>query len=107
MIEQSRKEIAYILNEYRGRKRNIRSLAVLALWEHGTLSTIGIKTYINENSKHGTTMPELGNVLGKDSVFVRVCQERIGSTAGPENGTYTVYLWKLSDVFRRRLPMNN
>ena len=61
-----------------------------------SLNTLEIKDIINERTKHGTTMSELGNVLGKDPIFRKVKQIKIVSCAGRRNGNYKVFVWSLS-----------
>jgi len=62
--------------------------------EDGAKSTIEILDYINDNSRHGTTCQQLGNVLSKDRDIVKVGLVKRGAIT---SGTYNICEWALKD----------
>ena len=79
----------------------LKRRAVSLLKEHGELDTTQLRDYINSSLKHGTSVSELGNVLGKYKEFVMVRREIKMSIAGRSSGSYKVCVWRLSSGFRR------
>ena len=79
-------------------KKVIKRKAVKFLREHGELDTVQLRDMINIALKHGTTVSELGNVLGKHNEFIKVRTERRVSCCGRSSGNYTVYVWSLRET---------
>ncbi len=79
-------------------KKLLRKKAVLLLRQYGELDTVQLRDYINTCLKHGTTVSELGNMLGKDrKLFEKVRAEKRMSSQGRSSGNYKVYVWRLKD----------
>lgn len=68
------------------------------LTEKGESSSTEIADYLNSTMRHGVTMQQLGNLLGKDKDIVKV-----GTTR--KNGTlpsrYEICIWGLSPKFNK------
>ena len=84
----------------RRKNKLIRMKIIEVLKVFGDLNTLDIRDYMNENTRRGTTMSELGNVLGKDPIFLKVGSERIQSCASRQNGTYKVFVWRLNPAYQ-------
>ena len=76
-------------------KKILRRKAETILREHGELDTTQLRDYINRCLKHGTTVSELGNILGKYHEFVKVRKETRVSCAGRSSGSYKVCVWRV------------
>ena len=76
-------------------KKILRKKAEKILREHGELDTTQLRDYINRILKHGTTVSELGNILGKYQEFVKVRKETRVSCAGRSSGSYKVCVWRV------------
>lgn len=76
-------------------KKLLRSKAEALLREYGELDTTQLRDYLNKRLKHGTTVSELGNILGKYGEFVKVRKETRISCAGRSSGSYKVCVWSL------------
>ena len=86
-------------------KKVIYRKAVKFLREHGELDTVQLRDMINVALKHGTTVSELGNILGKYNDFIKVRTEKRISCSGRSSGNYTVFVWCLRES--RDLWANN
>lgn len=73
--------------------QRIREKIVSYMREKGEGTTADILEYVNENSRHGTTMNQLGNILAKSKVFVKV--DYIDETVFEHRNR--VCTWKLRD----------
>lgn len=76
----------------------LRRKAEAILNEHGELDTTQLRDHINRSLKHGTTVSELGNILGKYKEFVKVRKETRISCAGRSSGSYKVCVWRLNST---------
>jgi len=76
----------------------LRRKAEAILNEYGELDTTQLRDYINRSLKHGTTVSELGNILGKYKEFVKVRKETRVSCAGRSSGSYKVCVWRLNSA---------
>jgi len=76
-------------------KKLLRNKAEALLREHGEMDTTQLRDHLNKRLKHGTTVSELGNILGKYSEFVKVRKETRISCAGRSSGSYKVCVWAL------------
>ena len=54
------------------------------------MNTVEIKDFINSNTKRGICSNALGNILAKNSQFVKHGEERVKSICG---GSYEVIRW--------------
>ncbi len=70
----------------------LRALCIKAL-ANGPLCTQKVKDYVNNNSRHGTTMNSLVNVLGKDPAFA-ICGHEKTRNLSP-TGNYNLARWYL------------
>ena len=52
--------------------QRIREKIVSYMREKGEVTTTDILEHVNNTLRHGTTMNQLGNILGKSSLFVKV-----------------------------------
>lgn len=73
--------------------QRIREKIVSYMAEEGEVTTADILEYVNKNSRHGTTMNQLGNILAKSKMFVKV--DFIDETVF--NHRNRVCTWKLRD----------
>lgn len=69
-------------------------MIVKYLEDNGPKSIGPIMEHINDVSRHGTTMQQIINVLGKNAEFEKVGSEVKG---GLVSGHYDVVVWGLSD----------
>ena len=51
--------------------QRIREKIVSYMREKGEVTTTDILEHVNNTLRHGTTMNQLGNILGKSSLFVK------------------------------------
>ncbi len=67
----------------------------------GTKNTTEIQSYINSETRHGTTSQQLGNVLSKDKDIVKVGSIRRDSII---SGRYDIGVWGMKNWVREKLP---
>lgn len=67
------------------------------LTRHGICNTAEIFEHINENTRHGTTMNQLSNVLSKTKGIVKVDYIDQSSTRGVVTTRLRVCEWMLED----------
>jgi len=80
----------------------------------GVRNTEQIKTYINNNMRHGTTSQQLGNVLSKNKKKITKASDSI-SRQGILSGSYDICGWNINlegyasiypDKFEKHLKLN-
>ena len=76
-------------------KKILRRKAKDILRQYGEMDTTQLRDHINTVMKHGTTVSELGNILGKYDEFTKVRKETRVSCAGRSSGSYQVCVWRL------------
>lgn len=78
--------------------QRVRKKIISYMKEKGEVTTTEIFDYLNDNMRHGTTMGQLGNILGKSSIFIKM--DYIDELV-PTNLQYDtrkrVCSWKLQD----------
>ena len=77
-------------------KKILRRKAKDILGMYGEMDTTQLRDHINSVLKHGTTVSELGNILGKYGEFMKVRKETRISCAGRSSGSYQVCVWCLT-----------
>ncbi|MDP6154905.1 MAG: DUF3860 domain-containing protein [Candidatus Thermoplasmatota archaeon] len=77
-------------------KKILRRKAKDILGMYGEMDTTQLRDHINSVLKHGTTVSELGNILGKYGEFMKVRKETRVSCAGRSSGSYQVCVWRLA-----------
>ncbi len=78
-------------------KKILRRKAADILGQYGEMDTTQLRDHINTVMKHGTTVSELGNILGKYDEFTKVRKEIRVSCAGRSSGSYQVCVWRLRE----------
>ena len=77
------------------RKVKIKSLIFGYLANAGEpRNTIEICEWINKNDKNGTSTKQIGPILSREPIFVKVGTEKVSAFLG---GSYRVKLWALRD----------
>lgn len=76
------------------RTKRMREQIVKLLQAEGKCNTRRVYEHVNDSSKWGATMNQIGNVLAKDKRFVKTADtERVPAFI---SGGYRVCLWELS-----------
>lgn len=70
---------------------------IKAYLEEKPRSSTEILEMLNTTFRDGSTMQQLGNILGKDKDIIKVGYVQ---RAGLRYGTYKVCLWDLTDTYR-------
>ena len=68
---------------------------IVKFLEDGKKTTTEILCHLNDTSRHGTTMNQLGNILSKTTDIKKIGMARIGKPMSP--GSHENAVWAIAD----------
>ena len=74
------------------KKNRLKSNIFMYLAEHGARNTVEICEWLNNHTRDGTSVKQIGPILSREPMFEYVGKEKIKSLMG---GSYPVKIWKL------------